>query len=100
MMTPAQAYEKARTLYRLMRKGDGWSVLVWRCGLDCWERLPPIHSRWNAIRERAGLVTAHALMLLGLQQSEVAKLLCRHYTGPARDRIKAAWREHTEGTTK
>ena len=93
LMGPSQAYDKARKLYRLMRKGDGWSVLCWRPGLGSWERLQAILPRSQAVQERAGLVTAHALVLLGISQAQVASLLRRHYTGPARKRVAAAYRD-------
>lgn len=96
-MTPSKAYEAASKLYRLQRKAGKWSVLGWRPGLGCWERFNSILRRGDAIQERAGLVTAHALMLLGLNQAAIAALLRKHYTGPARQRVAAAY---TESRTK
>jgi hypothetical protein len=94
--TPGEAYEKTRQRYRLDWKGSGYRILQWSPGLGVWIAYPHTKSRREAEKERAGLVTAHALLLLGLEQDKAAKLLAKHSTGSARDRIARAYRTALE----
>lgn len=89
--TPTAAYREARMKYRLQRTPRGWRLVTWRQGLASWEAGCRVLCLRDAVQERAAMVVAHALLLLGIPRDRAAHLVMTFDTGRARDRIADAY---------